>query len=84
MNKKRAHLIMTDKQVDYIRSKASESNISMNMQIRNMLHEWYLKNKNRLDETDIDNIMNLNIELDDETERIYKLFIANMINNLIK
>ena len=84
MNKKIAHLIMTDEQVKYIRNKANESATPMSIEIRNMLHEWYLKNENRLDETDIDNIMNLNITLDDETERIYKLFIANMINNLLK
>jgi len=84
MNKNEIKLIMTDEQEKYIRNKANESAIPMGVQVSSMLNEWYLKNKDKLDETDINNLMNLTIRLDDKTEKIYKLFIANMISNLIR
>lgn len=84
MNKNIGNFKMTEEQLKYIRNKANEKDTPISFQVRGMLNEWYLKNKDRLDENDTNNLVNLNITLDEETEKIYNLFIVDMMNNLIR
>ena len=78
-------LIMTSKNKEEIDNKAIESGIYKSALIKNKLHEWYLKNKDKIDESDDSNILNYSFDIDDEeTARIYKLFMSNTIKNLIK
>lgn len=74
--------IMTSKNKEELNNKAIESRILESSLIKNKLNEWYLRNKDRV-EKDNSDILNVSFNMDEETERIYKLFISDSMNNLI-
>lgn len=78
-------MIMTTKNKEELDNKAFELGMLKSVLIKRKLHEWYLKNKDTINESDDSNILNYSFEIEDEeTARLYKLFISNKMNELLK
>lgn len=79
--------MMTREMEEHIRNKAKEYVIPVQeqlcpeeVQFRNIMDKWYSENKDRLENAEF---CIHNIELDDKTLRIYKLFQADKLSQII-
>lgn len=80
------NFVMISRNREEIQNKSSELQILQSTFIKNKLNDWYLKNKDRLDELEESNssILNCSYPMDEETEKIYKIFIHDTIKKLIE
>lgn len=82
--KKAASLTISKETQNNIKEKAMlGEGISINAFVAKQINQWYLENKDRLEKLEDTDFINMTVNLDEKTEKIYKLFLNDNINNLI-
>lgn len=85
MNKKTAELIITENSFNEIKEFANLNYTSITFIVATALKTWYEANKERLEnKSDTHELIKCKVQLDEETEKIYKIFVEDYINNLLK
>ena len=84
MDRNTIKLLMTQEQFDKIREGAISNNMLISKSISIGLKNWYEKNKDRLKEDSKNKFQTITVHADEETEKIFQLYIADSVENLIE
>lgn len=83
MAKKIMSVIMTNKNKDQIVKQSSDRDALQTAVMEDALKDWYLNNKEKIGELEEESIVHCDYKVDEETEKIYKLFIRESMKNLL-
>lgn len=83
MEKNIIDLIVTDVSVNSIREKASSEHINLSELFKYSLEKWYSENESDLKQIkDASPLKKISFRVDEETERLYSLFVEQSISKL--
>jgi hypothetical protein len=84
MSKETVQLTMTTEQMNKIKERSELDCMPISSLLASALKKWYEANKNQLDINQTqDHLLMCNFRVDEETEKIYKMFIQDTLKNLI-